>query len=403
MRALFWLLLLFVAAVAVVWGASANTGYALIVLPPWRIELSFNFLVLLLCLVFILAYAALRLLSWLWHIPSRASAYQRRRKREKSGEVFQDAVRFLFEGRFGQALKRASEAYAAGRAPALAALIAARSAQRLGDPVRQQEWLDKAKAADARNESATLMLEAEMLIEARDFKSALAVLARLQGREGRHIAALRLELRARQGLEDWDGALKLLRQLAKRDALSPVLVPVLTRQALLGKIVQCGQDAAALRAELPTILAAMPRDERQLPVVIALADALAGAQETSAAQALIEESVARNLDGLWESPLIALYGQLSGGEQTARIGQGESWLREHRSHAELLLALGRMCARQRLWGKAQSYLEASLGFARTQDAHLELARLFEQLAHPEEANKHYRAAVAAAVAAHGQT
>lgn len=399
MRALFWLLLLFVAAVAVVWGASANTGYALIVLPPWRIELSFNFLVLLLCFVFILAYAALRLLSWLWHIPSRASAYQQRRKREKSGEVFQDAVRFLFEGRFGQALKRASEAYAAGRAPALAALIAARSAQRLGDPVRQQDWLDKAKAADARNESATLMLEAEMLIEARDFKAALAVLARLQGREGRHIAALRLELRARQGLEDWDGALKLLRQLAKRDALSPALVPVLTRQALLGKIAQCSQDAAALRAEL----AAIPRDERQLPVVIALAEALAGAQETAAAQALIEESVARNLDGLWESPLIALYGQLSGGEQTARIGQAESWLREHRSHAELLLALGRMCARQRLWGKAQSYLEASLGFARTQDAHLELARLFEQLAHPEEANKHYRAAVAAAVAAYGQT
>lgn len=392
MKPLFWLLTLFSAAVALVWGAKANTGYALIVLPPWRIELSLNLLLLCLLLGFLLAYAGLRLLSWLWQMPRRASAYQTRRKREKSGEVFQEAVRFLFEGRFGQALKRAGEAHAAGRAPALAALIAARSAQRLGDPVRQQEWLDKAKAADARNESASLMLEAEMLIEARDFKTALAALARLQGREGRHIAALRLELRARQGLEDWAGVLKLVRQLAKRDALSPLLAPVLIRQAHLGRIAQCAQDGSALNA----LLASLPQDERSLPVVIALAQALAAAQEISAAQELIETSATQTPEGFWESPLVTLYGQLAGGEQTARIKQAESWLPTQRNHAELLLALGRMCSRQRLWGKAQSYLEAALGRAQTQATHLELAHLFEQLERHEEANRHYRAAVDAA-------
>ena len=391
MKALAWLLLLFAAAVGVVWGASSNGGYVLLVLPQWRVELSLNFTILLLGVLFLLAYAGLRLVSWVGSIPRRASAYLQRRRREKSGEVFQDAVRFLFEGRYGQALKRADQAHAAGRAPALAALIAARSAQRLGDPVRQQAWLDKAKAEDARTESATLMLEAEMLIEARDFSAALAVLGRLQGREGRHIAALRLELRAYQGLEDWDGVLKLLRQLAKRNALSPTLVPVLTRQALLGKIAQCAQDGPALR----TLLESIPRDERQLPVVLALAESLAAAQETSAAQALIEETAQRGLEGFWESPLIALYGQLSGGDQTARIGQAETWLRSHRHHAGLLLALGRMCARQRLWGKAQSYLEASLGLAQSQAAHLELARLLEQLGQTDAANQHYRAAVAA--------
>ena len=168
-------------------------------------------------------------------------------------------------------------------------------------------------------------------------------------------------------------------------------MPVLTRQALLGKIAQCGQDGPALRALLESI----PRDERQLPVVLALAESLAAAQETSAAQALIEETAQRGLEGFWESPLIALYGQLSGGDQTARIGQAETWLRNQRHHAGLLLALGRMCARQRLWGKAQSYLEASLGLAQSQAAHLELARLLEQLGQTDAANQHYRAAVAA--------
>lgn len=121
-------------------------------------------------------------------------------------------------------------------------MIAARSAQRLGDPVRQQAWLDKAKAEDARTESATLMLEAEMLIEARGFSAALAVLGRLQG-QGRVVTLPRCVWNCARirGLEDWDGVLKLLRQLAKRNALSPTLVPVLTRQALLGKIAQCGE------------------------------------------------------------------------------------------------------------------------------------------------------------------
>ena len=44
-----------------------------------------------------------------------------------------------------------------------------------------------------------------------------------------------------------------------------------------------------------------------------------------------------------------------------------------------------MCLRQRLWGKAQSSVAPS------QQALLELARLFDQLERPEEANKHYRA------------
>ena len=59
--------------------------------------------------------------------------------------------------------------------------------------------------------------------------------------------------------------------------------------------------------------------------------------------------------------------------------------------ARLLDALGRMCLQQRLWGKAQSYLEASLAVEPTQQTHLELARLADQLERPEEANKHYRA------------
>jgi len=389
-KGLFWLLLLFALAVVVALAASLNAGYVLLVVPPWRVEVSLNFFVLALLIGFFVAYAALRAVSLTLGMPAQVGAYRRRQLREKSGQMFQDAVRHLFEGRFGQALKRAGEAYDAGRAPALAALIAARAAQRLGEPGRQQEWLEKAKQQDARNEAATLMLEAEMYNEERRFDEALAALQRLQGKQGRHIAALRLELRARQGLGDWDGVLKLLRQLAKRDALAPELVGTLAGKAHLANLARCGGDREALVAYLRKL----PEAERSLKVVLAAVHGLAAAGADADAQKLIEEQLEGNDDESWQSELPAIYGSLAGGDQLSRIARGEAWLRQRPAHAALLLALGRMCARQRLWGKAQSFLEASLAVEDTQAGHLELARLDDQLERVDEANRHYRAAVA---------
>jgi HemY protein len=388
-KGLFWVIALFGLAIAVALGARLNDGYVLVVMAPWRLEISLNLLVLGLLAVFLLLHFMLRALAFAVGMPRQAQAYRKRRQREKSGVVFQEAVRLLFEGRFGQALKRASEAYEAGRAPGLAALIAARAAQRLGDPARQQVWLDKAKQQDARNEAASLMLEAEMLNEERRFDAALAVLARLQGKLGRHIAALRLELRARQGLGDWDGVLKLLRQLAKRDALPEETVRTLSTQAHRANI----ERRAAERDALVTYLRALPADERVPELVVAASRALTAAGAAAEAQKLIEGVLDSDDDEAWQCSLIGIYGRLVDADPMSRIARAEAWLRQRPAHAELLLALGRMCVRQRLWGKAQSYLEASLSIEETQEGHLELARLSDQLERAEEANRHYRAAV----------
>ncbi len=386
MRSLFWILALCGLAVAVALGARLNNGYVLLVFPPWRAEVSLNlFIVALLGLVFAL-YAAMRALSVTFGLPKRVRQYRSQRQRDNAGQVFQDAVRLLFEGRFGQALKKATEAHGAGTAPGLSALIAARAAQRMREPEKQQYWLEHAKTDDPRTEAATLMLDAEMANEARRFDEALAALEKLQGKQGRHIAALRLELRARQGLGDWDGVLKLARQLVKRDALPLEVVSEVRTQAHLGNIAKRVAD----EGKLTSYLRAVPEDERGRRVVLAAAKALFAQGGEAEAQKLIE-AVLDAKNGEWQPDLVAIYGRLSGGDQTARIAKAEAWLRGHPDDARLLKALGRMCQRQRLWGKAQSYLEASLAVEPTQQAHLELARLFDHLARPEDANKHYRA------------
>jgi HemY protein len=320
-------------------------------------------------------------------MPARVAAWRSQRQSVKAAQVFQDAVRLLFEGRFGQALKRAGEAHAAGAAPGLSALIAARAAQRMRETGKQQGWLDRAKIDDPKTEAATLMLEAEMANEDRRFDAALAALTRLQGKQGRHIAALRLELRARQGMGDWEGVLKLLRQLAKRDALAPELVRELRAQAHLANIAARATDREALVG----YLRALPQEELGRRVGLAAAQALIGLGADDVAQSLIERLLDAGDGEGWQSELAALYGRLSGGDQTGRIARADAWLRQHPTDAQLLLALGRMCRRQRLWGKAKTYLEASLSVAKSAEAHLELAHLLDQLEQADEANKHYRA------------
>ncbi|MGE5492122.1 MAG: heme biosynthesis protein HemY [Actinomycetota bacterium] len=386
MRALFWLLAIFALAVAVALGAQLNDGYVLLVFPPWRVEINLNLFIVAVVLLFGAFYAVLRGLSVTFGLPQRVREYKERVRQDKANAVFQDAVRLLFEGRFGQALKKSVEAHGAGVAPGLSALVAARSAQRMREPLKQQGWLERAKIDDPRTEAATLMLEAEMLNESRRFDEAVEVLKKLQAKHGRHLAALRLELRARQGCGDWAEVLRLARQLEKRDTLLPELAAEIKLQAHLHNLEGCSSDAGQLEAYLKDV----PKAERNSRLAVEAARRLMALEANEEAQALIEAYLDSDHEDDWNDDLVALYGKLGGEDLTGRIARAEKWLRQHPEDGELLLALGRLCVRQRLWGKAQSYLEASRSVLESREAHLELARLFDQLGREDEANRLYR-------------
>ncbi len=63
---------------------------------------------------------------------------------------------------------------------------------------------------------------------------------------------------------------------------------------------------------------------------------------------------------------------------------------QHGPKPELLLLAGRVCLRNKLWGKARSYLEAGVQAAPTPQGYLDLARLCQDTQQPEEALKYYR-------------
>ncbi len=384
MRRLFWLLALCALAVGISLAARFNEGYLLLVLPPYRAEISLNLAIVLLALTFVLLYGLLRAAALTVSLPNRVRSFRERRRCEKAAVAFQDAMRLLFEGRFGQALKKAGEAHAANHAPALAALLAARAAQRLGEAEKGKAWLERASRDDPRMEPARLMLEAQTHLDGRNFEAAANTLQRLQALSGRHIAALRLELRAQQGCANWPEVLRLVRLLEKRDGVAPQLAQEIRLKAHQENVRHLRGDLG----QLLEYLRQLPARENNPRLAIVLAEALIEHGAHDQAQRLIEGQ----LGVQWDPALISLYGQLRGHDLIACIARAEAWLLEHPMDPRLLLALGRLCLSQGLWGKAQGYLEASLSMAEQREARLELARLLEQTERSSEALPHYRAA-----------
>lgn len=385
MRALLWLVLIAALAVGLSLAARYNDGYVLFVAPPWRVELSLNLLLVLLAAAFALGYGLLRAVATVLGLPRAVRQFRLRRAHDKADAGLRDAVRLFYEGRFSGALKCAEQAHSVGHATGLAALIALRAAHAMRDPERESLWRQRAEAADGNSEAALLMTEAELALDVRRFAEAREALDRLAAKEGRHIAALRLSLRAYQGLGDWSEVLRLTRQLEKHRAMTAEQAAPIRLRAHRENIQALREDAAQLKRYWRD----MPADDRrEARLALDAARALAAAGDCAEAAWVIED----HLDEQWDSSLIAAYAGCPGGDTVARIAHGEKWLLSHPRDAQLLFALGRLCRERQLWGKAQSYLEASLAIDPTRACHLELAQLLDQLEKTAEADRHFRKA-----------
>ena len=93
----------------------------------------------------------------------------------------------------------------------------------------------------------------------------------------------------------------------------------------------------------------------------------------------------------WDDRLAEIYGLFSASNVNEQLKQAEKWLADYDQNEHLLLALGRICIRAKLWGKAQGYLEASIGVSPLPATCLALAELFsDHLQQPDKAAKFYQ-------------
>ena len=393
MKSLLWLLVVAGAAVALAVLGRADSGYVLLFYPPWRVEMSMVFFAIAAVASLAALYLLLRLLGAALSLPATVRAWRLRRRRERAHAALAAALQAYYEGRYARAEKEAAIAFESGPNRGVAALLAARAAHQMRDFERRDRWLERADDLGEALQAARLVSRAELALEDRDFAAAREALRNLHGAGPKHVATTRMLLRAERGAGAWDEVLRLASQLSKRDAISPALAEEYKVQATVELLARSADDGGALERRWRSIAAA----DRVQPRIAA-----AGARHATALgmTALAREILENALAAEWVPQLVALYGELPGSlpaeekaaEARARIERAERWLLERNRDSQLLAALGRLCAHAEIWGKARSFLEASLSFEESRTARVELARLAERLGQPDEAQRHFRRA-----------
>ena len=379
-----WVLAVFALAVGLSLAAHLNDGYAILVFPPYRAELSLNLAILLGVAAFTLGYLLLRLVAHTLRLPLYVRAFRVRRRSEKGQAAMLAALQALFEGRYARAEKAAGKAYKLGQAQALNALIAARAAGEMGEIERRDQWLARADSQDTKARGARLAVQASLLLDDRRYDDALAVLRELSASEPKRISTQRMLMKAHRRLGHWDEVRRLAAALGKRGALPEVTATQLRITAQIEALRQQAGDAAGLAACWQHT-----DDKHDARVARTAAQLFIASGDCRRAH----EILAQALEAEWNEELILLYAECLGADVLAQIERAENWLKSRPRDRALLLTLGRLCLAQELWGKAQSYLEASLSEEPSRSAHVALAQLYDRLGKPEDANRHYRASV----------
>lgn len=385
MRWLISLLIIAVLAVALAMAGRYDPGYVVLVYPPWRVEISFVSFVLLLAGLVVGGVVLLRLALLTLNLPGIVREQRERRAARKRDENFVGGLKAYTEYRYQDAEQSLGQWQGDDTRFGLARVLAARAAQEMRAFPQRERHLQEATEHGA--ELAAQLFEAEVRLDAKDAAAALVAISRAKEIAPQHTALLRLELKARQLTGQWDEVDRLLDALMRGNALEPGVALQNRRMAYAENLKRPAEDDRGLLEYWKKI----PADFKVDPWV-ARAAARAFMQRGGHDTALDVLEAALNRE--WHEELVALYGDARGSSPTRQIEQAEKWLHARPRDAQLLLTLAQLCSVQQLWGKAQSYLEASLAIAPSTEGHIRMAELKTQNGQTGEACRHYQKALA---------
>jgi HemY protein len=413
MRAILWFLALFAVAVTIALFAGNNQGTVTLFWPPYRIDLSFNLMLLMLMGLFLVLYAAMRALSALLALPGQARRWRLQHQERALQEGLLEAMVHLAAGRFVRARKAADSvlrherqlARSEQRLPygvrlqALTHMLAAQSAHALQDRKARDEHVQLAlelvqpdRHDDAEVRDGLQLQAAQWAFDDQDVESALQRLDALAQGTARRTLALRLRFKvarlARHTLE----ALEMARLLGKHAAYSQVAMRSIL-SGLATELLQSAYDGA----QLQHIWDQLEDPERRLPDVALTAaqrmlDLGSGDVVTAQRWLLpVWEEMGRTPAALSAQQRVKLvlalersFSQTEGALDAAWLTRIETAQINSPRDAMLQYLVGMACMRLSLWGKAQLLLRQSLTQLQDQRLRRNAWRSLAQLAQQRE-------------------
>ncbi|MCP3688821.1 MAG: heme biosynthesis protein HemY [Gammaproteobacteria bacterium] len=381
------LLLLAVVGLGAVLLVQDNPGFVLIKYADFSIETTLAFAIAVIIVAMVVIHYTFRLLRGIWHLPDSMRKQSKNRRFARSRKLLNQGLIDLAEGRFEQAENHLIRLVDYSESPLLHYLAAARAAQLQGKHDERDNYLKSAHETGPEAEIAIGVTQAELQLAHQQNEQALATLNHLRSIAPKHDYVVMLLAKVYLELEDWQPLVEVLPEVRKKKLIPDYRLKKMEAQAYQGMLsaVATNGDANALEKAWLKLPGANRTEPGLLLHYIGLVNQLDAKLESA------EHLIVKALERVWDDRLISAYGEYQSSDLNAQLKQAEKWLIDYSQNENLLLALGRICIRARLWGKAQGYLEASIGIRAMPACCLALAELFgEHLQERDKASMYYQ-------------
>lgn len=356
-----------------------DNGYVLINFRGYAVEMSVPILVFLL----IALYLAARLLIRIWHAPREIGEAAARNRARRANKLMTRGYIELAEGNFARGEKLLTRGVRKSETPLLNYLAAARAAQMQGNRVRRDNWLKMAYEQEPRAANAVLLTQAELQLGNGEAEAARATLEKVLEQAPRNPEALKLMAELCRAEGDWQGLADLLPKLRKRPQVPVAVLDDWTVESAVHLLETTTGDAEKTTAIWKSVPRHLRNDPRLLRNRITAAVA---AGRTDEAERMIRKAITQ----AWDTELVLAYGALETEDPGVHLKRAEAWLHDRPEDPDLLLTAGRLCVRNKLWGKARSYLESSLAIRPSPETYHELGQLMLMVGEQESASEAFQ-------------
>ncbi len=378
------LVILVLSAAAGLW-AYKDPGYVIFAREYTTVEMSLSLFAVLSVLIIAAVYITIRILITSWNMPSAFRDWLKKQKLNKARRDSNKGLIELAQGNWAQAERFLVRSAKDSELPLLNYLSAARAAQKQGASDRRDNYLGLAHKSMSGSGFAVQLTQAELQLVHGQLEQSLATLVQLHSKTPKHPHVLYLLARIYEMLRSWDDLKKLLPDMRKKHVLDEAQLNALEKKVHSELITQAAQKGSA--DLLRQIWHQVPKKMRHdIDLAQHYVMCLLSIDAHNDAEAIVRDSMKRQ----WNNQLAYVYGLINAEDADKQLSTAEGWLKGNENNPVLLLTLGRLCMRNKLWGKARSYLDASIGVQPRSDSYKELGQLMEQLEEPDNAAKYFR-------------
>lgn len=354
----------------------SHPSYFLISLGHFRFETTLWLAIVIFIAVFYLVRWLIRFIATLWHSPRQYKAWSERRSQQRSQQLIKQGLFDLIEGDWQEAEKNLLQSAQLGHEKVLSFLGAAAAAQGKKDYAERDEYTQKARSL-SKNQAIQGVIDIQQIrwqLASGQYTEALQGVDSLHSLAADHPFILQAQKQAYLALQDWENLRALLPKLRLFHALDEKEMYKVELSVFRENVAEVStskelKELEALWEELPSYL------RKDSNFIAIYTRALSNLNASAKAEDLLKIRLKKSLD----PQLLQEYAQINSNNPAKQLSRAEQWLDAHPKNAALLLCLGRICMRLKLWGKARNYLESAVKQQPSPTVYLVLGEVLEQL------------------------